>query len=131
MHPLFSYPVRLPCWKLAVELGLPIRVSVLVAYAPESGVLSALCPDFDRRHPIRAEAKSVDALQRRLDDAFALELQRSFGKKPLMRPHLTVDMRLVARLPNLEKEGEQKDAGGPMLPRCCSARQFMKEDDKS
>ncbi len=120
-----AYPVRLPLWKLAVQLGFPIRADVLVAFDHERQTFDALCADFDRKAPIRAEAASVAALQQALSEPFVKALAAALGKDPLMRPHLEVRLQLVAALPDLDACAQgHADEPSMMLPRCCSARRF-------
>ena len=133
MSSVFCYPVGLPGWRLAVKLGAPIKTNVLVAFDAEKKRFSALCVDFDRKNPLATDAETVESLQGKLEEAFAGAIEKALGKRPLMPAHLSVDMHLVARLPVTEGKAAEHaaSADAPMLPRCCSARQFMKNEEKA
>ena len=107
MSSAFAYPLRLPGWKLAVHLGLSIKTEVLVVFDKETQHFEARCYDFDRE--------------------FHAALKKAFPKEPLMQPHLLVKLSLVPNLP--EKSSSPAAEKMPMLPRCCSARAFVRSDE--
>ena len=120
-------PLRLPGWKLAVHLGLSIKTEVLVVFDKETQHFEARCYDFDRKHPIQACGPDVPSLQKALDAEFHAALKKAFPKEPLMQPHLLVKLSLVPNLP--EKSSSPAAEKMPMLPRCCSARAFVRSDE--
>ena len=87
----------------------------------------ARCYDFDRKHPIQACGPDVPSLQKALDAEFHAALKKAFPKEPLMQPHLLVKLSLVPNLP--EKSSSPAAEKMPMLPRCCSARAFVRSDE--
>lgn len=127
--PFFSYPLRLPGWKIAVGLGVPIRADVAVAFDAQLQRFKAICYDFDHKNPIEAEAGNVQALQRELDAKFCKELKRAFPKDPLMPPHLSVTLTLVASHSAEYISEKTENSETAMLPRCCSARAFMQMEE--
>lgn len=126
MSSAFAYPLRLPGWKLAVHLGLSIKTEVLVVFDKETQHFEARCYDFDRKHPIQVCGPDVLSLHKALDAEFHAALKKAFPKEPLMQPHLLVKLSLVPNLP--EKSSSPAAEKMPMLPRCCSARAFMRSE---
>ena len=127
MSSAFAYPLRLPGWKLAVHLGLSIKTEVLVVFDKETQHFEARCYDFDRKHPIQACGPDVPSLQKALDAEFHAALKKAFPKEPLMQPHLLVKLSLVPNLPGKSSSPTAEEM--PMLPRCCSARAFVRSED--
>lgn len=125
---VFAYPLRYPFWKLAVGLGIPVRADVVVSFDKCTQRFEAVCYDFDHNNPIRARGDDVAALQAELDALFCSEMKRHFPKDPLMPPQLKVTLTLVAKQPKAETSAESESA---MLPRCCSARAFMRMEEAS
>ena len=112
--------------ELAVHLGLSIKTEVLVVFDKETQHFEARCYDFDRKHPIQVCGPDVLSLQKALDAEFHAALKKAFPKEPLMQPHLLVKLSLVPNLP--EKSSSPAAEEMPMLPRCCSARAFMRSE---
>ena len=110
----------------AVHLGLSIKTEVLVVFDKETQHFEARCYDFDRKHPIQVCGPDVLSLQKALDAEFHAALKKAFPKEPLMQPHLLVKLSLVPNLP--EKSSSPAAEKMPMLPRCCSARAFMRSE---
>ena len=117
MSSALAYPLRLPGWKLAVHLGLSIKTEVLVAFDKNAQKFAARCYDFDRKNPICAEGPDVPSLQTALDEQF---------HAALMQPHLLVTLSLMPKLPDATASRTEEV---PMLPRCCSARAVMRNED--
>ena len=90
---VFAYPLRYPCWKLAVGLGIPVRADVVVSFDRCEQLFEAVCYDFDHNNPIRAQADDVATLQNELDALFCSEMKRHFPKDPLMPPQLKVSLK--------------------------------------
>ncbi len=126
MSSALAYPLRLPGWKLAVHLGLSIKTEVLVAFDKDAQKFAARCYDFDRKNPICAEGPDVPSLQTALDEQFHAALKKAFPKEPLMQPHLLVTLSLMPKLPDATASRTEEV---PMLPRCCSARAVMRNED--
>lgn len=127
MSSALAYPLRLPGWKLAVHLGLSIKTEVLVAFDKNAQKFAARCYDFDRKNPICAEGPDVPSLQIALDEQFHAALKKAFPKEPLMQPHLLVTLSLMPKLPDATASRTEEEV--PMLPRCCSARAVMRNED--
>lgn len=126
MSSALAYPLRLPGWKLAVHLGLSIKTEVLVAFDKDAQKFAARCYDFDRKKPICAEGPDVPSLQTALDEQFHAALKKAFPKEPLMQPHLLVTLSLMPKLPDATASRTEEVS---MLPRCCSARAVMRNED--
>lgn len=126
MSSALAYPLRLPGWKLAVHLGLSIKTEVLVAFDKNAQKFAARCYDFDRKNPICAEGPDVPSLQTALDEQFHAALKKAFSKEPLMQPHLLVTLSLMPKLPDATASRTEEV---PMLPRCCSDRAVMRNED--